>query len=151
MLHLICLGNPLHADDGFGAAVGHRLAHMHWPGHIRIYNTARRRALPLFDGCDKAVVLTSFGPSCGRAGQILRLAGHEHPIDFRSPFGGGTITLLSTVSKAIRPTPEVEVLGPVAGCAHLFSPGLSPLVAAAVESVTALLAREFGGCRSRQH
>lgn len=145
MIHLICLGNPLHADDGFGAAVAHRLGGLEWPSSIRAIDGSKGGGVALFEGCSRAIALQAFPSACGIAGQILRFGPGGFPSDPVGAFGSGTATLLASVARIVRPIPQIEVLGPVTALAIPFSPGLSPLVAAAVETVTAMLARELGG------
>lgn len=144
MIHLICLGNPMHADDGFGPALARRLEAMRWPPHIRLFD-ASGGGTQMFAQCRRAVVLDVLAPDFGIPGQVLRLKAGDYPADPRGPFGSGTATLLAAVTRLIRPVPEIEILGPVACRRQPFSPGLSPLVAAAVGTVAAMLGRELEG------
>lgn len=145
MIHLICLGNPLHADDGFGPAMAHRLGAMRWPAGIRLFDASADGGVQMFEHCRRAVVLDVLAPGFGPPGQVLRLKADDYPADPRGPFGSGTAALLSAVARLVRPAPEIEILGPVACLRLPFSPGLSPLVAAAVETVAAMLGRELEG------
>lgn len=148
MIHLICLGNPLHADDGFGAAMAHRLAAMTWPETVRILDgTARISPVTLFENCHHAVVIESLPRRLGTPGEILRLDGagyRGHPPD---QFNGGTAAVLAAVRRQPSGGPSVEVMGPVVASRLPFAPGLTPLVMAAAHSLTVRLAQEFGGVR----
>ncbi|MDV7338364.1 hydrogenase maturation protease [Terasakiella sp. A23] len=60
--HIICFGNPLHGDDGFGQSVYERLAEWSLPDHIRLIDggTSSLSALNYFEDCDRAIVIDSF-------------------------------------------------------------------------------------------
>lgn len=146
MIHLICLGNPLHADDGFGAAMIHRLNRLKWPERVRVLDgTGKTSPLALFENCRHAIVIESLPRRLGVPGEILRLDGDSyrgHPPD---QFSGGTGAILAAARRLVDPMPSLEVIGPVA-CNRLpFAPGLSPLLLAASITLTAMLAAEFGG------
>jgi hydrogenase maturation protease len=146
VIHFICLGNPLHADDGFGSAIGHRLRRLHWPHNVRILDaTGSLPPLPMFEQCRRAIILESLPRHLGVPGQILRLDAEHysgHPPD---PLTTGTGALLACVRRTVSPLPAMEVMGPVTSLRIPFAPGLSPLVLAASYSVAAALAAEFGG------
>jgi hydrogenase maturation protease len=150
VIHLICLGNPLHADDGFGSAMGHRLRRLEWPGNIRVLDaTGSKAPLPMFEQCRRAIVLESLPRHLGTPGQVLRLDGEEYAGHEPDPLTSGTGGLLSTVRRTVSPLPAIEVMGPVTCLRVPFAPGLSPLVMAATYSITAMLAAEFGGVSRR--
>lgn len=146
MIHLICLGNPLHADDGFGAAMVHRLNRLNWPEGVRVLDGTGKASPPsLFENCRQAIIIEALPRRLGVPGEILRLDGETyrgHPPD---QFSGGTGAVLAAVRRLVEPLPQMEVIGPVA-CNRLpFAPGLSPLLMAASFTLTAMLAAEFGG------
>lgn len=147
MIHLICLGNALHADDGFGAAMAHRLAALAWPDDVRVLNgSGRFGPVDLFEHCRLALVLEAVPAHLGAPGEIVRVDGASylgHPPD---NFRAGTGALLAAV-RNMAGAPRLEVMGPAAVCRRPFSPGLSPLVLAAAQSLTVRLAAEFGGVR----
>ena len=146
MTHVICLGNPMHGDDGFGAAVFHRLAGMGWPEGVRIFDaTSQGGAVNLFRECLQAIVIDILPPGAGQPGEVLRL--NDYPNDPQSASAGGTGGILTTVRRMINPLPDIQVIGAVAICCRPFRSGLSPLVAAAVETVVAILERDLGGRR----
>lgn len=146
MIHLICLGNSLHADDGFGAVMAHRLSRLQWPNRVRVLDgTGKASPLPLFENCRLAVIIEALPQRLGAPGEILRLDGDTyqgHPPD---QFSNGTGSILTAVRRLVTPLPAIKVIGPVA-CNRLpFAPGLSPLTMAASLTLTAMLATEFGG------
>lgn len=150
MIHLICLGNALHADDGFGAAMAHRLGALAWPDHIRVLNgSGRFGPIDLFEHCRLALVLEAVPAHFGAPGEIVRLDGatyQGHPPD---NFRAGTGALLAAV-RAMAAPPRILVAGPVALCRRPFAPGLSPMIQAACQTMTVMLAAEFGGIRPRR-
>lgn len=153
MIHFICLGNPLHADDGFGAVMAHRLGRLRWPEDIRVLDgTAKVSPLTLFEGCGRAIIVEALPQHLGAPGEILRLPAEHYSGHAPDQFSGGTATLLAAVRRLITPLPALEVMGPVSCCRMPFAPGLSPLVLAASLTMTACLAAEFGGvsCGSRR-
>lgn len=146
MIHLICLGNPLHADDGFGSAMIHRLNRLKWPERVRVLDgTGKASPFALFENCHRAIIIESLPRRLGAPGEILRLDGDTyrgHPPD---QFSGGTGAILAAARRMMDAMPPLEVMGPVA-CNRLpFAPGLSPLLMAASITLTAMLAAEFGG------
>lgn len=147
MIHVICLGNPLHGDDGFGAAVYRQLAPLAWPGEVRVFDAAAEGGpLKLFKGCDRALLIDALPPGSGQGGEIRRL--DDYPADPLGPMGTGTATMLAAARRTILPMPDLEILGAVAIHCTPFHPGLSPLVAAAAETVAVMVAKELGGRRA---
>ena len=67
-IHVICFGNELHGDDGFGPAVHARLAVGPLPAGVRLMRAdiAGLAAIGCFEGCGQAIVvdaLRGFGPA----------------------------------------------------------------------------------------
>jgi hydrogenase maturation protease/hydrogenase 3 maturation protease len=148
MIHVICLGNPMHGDDGFGPAVFRRLDGMDWPMGIRVFDAAAQGGgVGLFRECSRAIAIDALPPGTGQPGEVLRL--RDYPDDPQGAAAGGVGGILAAVRRTIRPLPDVEIVGAVAICCRPFQPGLSPLVAAAVETVAVMLRRDLGG-RSRK-
>lgn len=146
MIHVICLGNALHGDDGFGAAVFRQLATLSWPDQVRVFDAAAEGgALKLFQTCDKALVIDALPPDSGRGGEIQRL--DHYPAEPMGAQGTGTAALLAAAQRTIQPMPPLEILGAVAIHCTPFHPGLTPLVAAAAETVAVMVAKELGGRR----
>ena len=144
MIGLICLGNPLHADDGFGSAVHRRLSRRRWPPHVRLHDGSEGGVLDLLRHCRRAVLVTSLACHLGRPGEVLRLCETEVPGDPQGPLGAGTASILAAMRRVLTQPPHTEVLGAVALRQVPFSAGLTPLVAAAVETASAMLWRELG-------
>lgn len=144
MIGLICLGNPWHADDGFGSAVHQRLSALRWPSHVRLHDGGEGGVLDLLRHCQQAVLVSSLASHLGRPGQVLRLGESDIPADPQGVLGSGPASILATMRRLIKSPPKTELLGAVALRQVPFSAGLSPLVAAAVETASAMLWRELG-------
>lgn len=143
-LHIICFGNELHGDDGFGPAVHARLAAGPLPAGVRLMRAdlAGLAAIGCFDGCDEAILVDAvagFGPP----GSLHELdasdfadaaARDEAPAGFHGAGVGGLLRLLPV---ALPRLPAIRLVGAEAGHLAAFSPGLSPAVASAVDSAAA--------------
>lgn len=143
-IHVICFGNELHGDDGFGPAVHARLAAAPRPGHVRLLRAdiAGLAAIGCFEGCGRAIVvdaLRGFGP----AGSLHTLdpadfaadaARAEAPAGFH---GAGLGALLQLLPAALDRLPRISLIGVEAARVAPFSPGLSASVAARVGEAAA--------------
>jgi hydrogenase maturation protease len=145
--HIICFGNPLHGDDGFGPAVYERLAPHARPAGLRLTEAGAPgpAALALFEDCAEIVIVDALAPA-GTPGRIGRpspaevmeettLAGHGVGL-------GYVLRALAAVSE--RP-PAIEIIGAEAGSLAPFRPGLSEPMARAVDEVAAQLLRSYFG------
>lgn len=145
MRHLICFGNELHSDDGFGMAVFRRLEGVPLAPQTRLFAAATRGldALALFDGCREAVVIDALAP--GISPGTLRWLDPEqvNPEDIVGlpGHGAGVGYLLQCLQLLGGPVPRVRILGVEAQTVAAFQPGLSAPVASAVELAVAELMR----------
>lgn len=143
-IHVICFGNELHGDDGFGPAVHTCLAAAPLPAHVRLLRAdiAGLAAINCFEGCGQAIVvdaLRGFGP----AGSLHALdpadfaadaARAEAPAGFH---GAGLGALLQLLPAALDRLPQIRLIGVEAARVAPFSPGLSACVAARVDDAAA--------------
>ena len=143
-IHVICFGNELHGDDGFGPAVHARLAAGPLPGHVRLLRAdiAGLAAIGCFEDCGRAIVvdaLRGFGP----AGSLHTLdpadfaadaARAEAPAGFH---GAGLGALLQLLPAALEQLPQIRLIGVEAARVAPFSPGLSACVAVRVDDAAA--------------
>lgn len=143
-VHVICFGNELHGDDGFGPAVHAHLAAAPLPAHVRLMRAdiAGLAAIGCFEGCAQAIVvdaLCGFGP----AGSLHTLdptdfatdaARAEAPAGFH---GAGLGALLQLLPAALEQLPQIRLIGVEAARVAPFSPGLSACVAARVNDAAA--------------
>ncbi len=148
MRHLICFGNDLHGDDGFGPAVCRRLAEQPLPADVRVFEAGTRGldALALFEGCDEAIVVDAAEP----AGQPGRLAFPDAEIcaeDSSLPGHGAGVGYLLRALSALGTPPRLRVMTAEAAALTPFQPGLSPPVETAVEEAAQVLRGWLGAER----
>lgn len=143
-VHIVCFGNELHGDDGFGPAVHARLAAASLPTGVRLMRAdlAGLAAIGRFENCRRAIVVDAvagFGPP-GSLHELDAAAiadGSAHD-EARAGFhGAGVGSLLQLLPAALDRLPEIRLIGVEAGHIAAFSPGLSGAVAAAVDAAAA--------------
>jgi hydrogenase maturation protease len=133
---VICFGNPLHGDDGFGQHVLQRLREL---GIDAVDGgTAGLNALPHFEGCAKVVVVDAIRTG-GRAGEVHRLTELAPPGGEFSLHELGVASLLA----ALPSPPEVVVIGAEVGEIQPFTDRLSPPLHAAVPAAVRLVEAEL--------
>ncbi|ANE57166.1 hydrogenase maturation protease [Methylomonas sp. DH-1] len=145
MRHILCFGNPLHGDDGFGPAVYQRLAQLPLAADVRLFDagTPGLAALALFRDCAEAVVVDALAPA-GHPGRLLELAAAAIPLESSAAgHGHGVGYLLAALAVMPEPAPTVRIVGVEVAAVEPFRPGLSAPVAAAVERAVALLSFYF--------
>lgn len=147
MRHLICFGNELHGDDGFGPAVHRRLAGLALPPDLRLYQAGNRGldALVLFEGCDEAILVDAAAPA-GQPGRVGELdaaaieAASAAEMDTALPgHGTGVGYLLRALAALGGPQPRLRIVAAEMAAISAFRPGLSIPMAAAVEEAVVLL------------
>ena len=140
MIHLICFGNDLHGDDGFGAAVCRRLAALPLPTDVRIFQVGTRGldALALFEGCDAAILVDASEPA-GQPGRISFPSPDDLTEASALPGHGAGVGYLLCALAALGSTPNLRIVAAEAAALTPFRMGLSPAVAQAVEETVALL------------
>lgn len=141
MRHVICFGNPLHGDDGFGPAVYQRLETLPLPNDWRVFDagTAGLNALPLFQDCAEAIIIDAIAPS-DMPGRIYVLSPDMLEREDAFPEHGLGIAFLLQALAALPDTlPQIRIIAVEAAAITPFRPGLSEPVANAVDQVSALL------------
>jgi hydrogenase 3 maturation protease len=148
-VHVICLGNPLHGDDGFGHHVFRRLRRRDdLPPAVELFDAgiAGLDALPRFDGCAKAVIVDAVRVGAP-VGTLHRLA----PSDLEPPgcelslHELGLPSLLAAVSAVSSQPPEVVVIGAQVGSTRAFAEALSAPLQSLLPAAVAMVLRE---CRT---
>jgi hydrogenase maturation protease len=145
-VHVVCLGNPWHGDDGFGRHV-FRLLRMRddLPPAVALFDAgiAGLDVLPLLDGCGKAVIVDAVRVGAP-VGTLHRLA----PSDLAPPGGEfslhelGLSGLLAALPALSTQPPDVVVIGAQVGRVRSFSEGLSPPLRHVLPAAVALVVRE---------
>jgi hydrogenase maturation protease len=143
-IHVICFGNSLHGDDGFGPAVLARLRRESLPANVTLFDggVAGLAALGCFEGCAKAVVVDALR-SGARPGSVRRLGpGDLAPSDEISLHGLGVAHVVEALALGPGAAPEVVLVCAEIAALRPFAPGLSPEMAAAIEPAIALVRAE---------
>lgn len=134
--HVICFGNELHGDDGFGPALHAELTGLGLPPDTRLMraDAASPSAIDCFEGCDQVLVidaLSGYGPP----GSLHVLAAEAIAREETPGHGAGVGCLLETVLKVLPQPPQISIVGVEADRIDPFRPGLSRAVAAAMAAV----------------
>lgn len=143
--HIICFGNPLHGDDGFGPAVYQRLVIQPLPTDLRLFDagTPGLAALTLFDDCDEAIIVDALA-SGGSPGQVTEIAAETAMSETSlSGHGVGVGFLLQALAAQPGPAPRIRIIAAEAMRVMPFQPGLSEPMDRAVEEAVALLSAYF--------
>ena len=146
MQHIICFGNPLHGDDGFGSVVYQRLANISLPDDVRIYDagTPGLNAMVLFEHCDEVIIVDAFAPH-GMPGRLHYLTPEQLSDDLLLPsHGTGVAFLLRSVKALNHIRPTINIIAVEAESIAPFQPGLSLSVTRAVDKVEAFLLNYAG-------
>ncbi|ACB33615.1 hydrogenase maturation protease [Leptothrix cholodnii SP-6] len=134
--HLLCFGNELHGDDGFGPAVGRRLLAQPLPRPWELHQIGTRGldALSLLLDCEAAIVIDAAAPH-GQPGRLRELdvsavateasiVGHGMGLGF----------VLRALQASGEPRPALRILTAEMADVSPFRMSLSPAVAEAVDA-----------------
>ena len=141
---ILCFGNPLHGDDGFGPAVALALRRELGADEAQIVDCGNRGldALHHFEDVGHVIVIDAMAGA--RPGNVHLLQPREVPVeDHHGGHGAGVGYLLEAVRETITPPPLVDVIAAEIGPVCSFVPGLSLDVAAAVAEIVELIRRRF--------
>jgi hydrogenase 3 maturation protease len=148
-VHIVCFGNAWHGDDGFGLHVLRRLRDEHrLPAHVCAFDagTAGLNALPLFEGCSKAVLVDAINTGAN-IGQVHRVSLQDCApnTDQQGMHGGGVEDLLAALPVAFADgtAPELVLIAAEIGQITPFTTVLSPPVAAAIAPAVELVMLEL--------
>ena len=151
MIHVLCFGNELHGDDGFGVHVGRALDGRLEPGPARLFEVCGRvmDAVSLADGCAQLVLVDALRATGAPPGTLYEIdADAAQAFDGGVAHGGGVGWLVRAVRAAIRPCPRITLIGAVVLDCAPFDAGLSPDVALRVPDAAERVCRIVGGTAS---
>jgi len=134
---ILCIGNALHGDDGLGEAVWSRLAEVELPANVRLGLApfASMAALAGLEDCDRAIVVDALH-GFGEPGSVHCLpAGAIADEDLPIGHGAGLGHWLAQLPVWLESVPSIEVIGVEVAQLTAFAPGLSTVVASAVDTV----------------
>jgi hydrogenase 3 maturation protease len=140
--HIVCFGNELHGDDGFGMHVYSQLSDLAWPADVEVFNAgiAGLNALRYLEDCSQAILVDAL-VNFGHVGEICLLKPEE--LAAKSPrqstgHGLGIPYLLEALN-IIRTPPEILIVGVEIAEIKPFCPGLSPEAERAVSETVRLI------------
>jgi len=140
--HIICFGNELHGDDGFGLHIYSQICRMAWPKDVQVFNAgiAGLDALRFLEDCRQAILvdaLTNFGA----VGEVYVIHAEDLADSQQKLTGHGLgIPYLLQALKMIRaPLPEILLVGVEITAVTPFFLGLSPKTAQAAPKTIRLL------------
>lgn len=145
MRHILCFGNPMHGDDGFGSAVYQRLASRLLPNDLRLIDagTPGLAALALFQGCDEVIIVDALAPG-GIPGRLSCPLPETVAVEAALPGHGiGVGYLLQALAALPEQAPRIRIIAVETSTVTPFRPGLSEPVARAVEEVVTWLSTYF--------
>ena len=136
MQHVICFGNLLLGDDGFGIHVFRQLTGgCVLPRHVKVIEggVAGLQALPYFENCRKAIVVDALR-SAGIVGSVYRLeledlSDPEAEFSLHS-FGVNHLLKVLPTYLGEAAMPDVVVIGAEVNVTFRLSDRLTPLLAA---------------------
>jgi hydrogenase maturation protease len=144
-LRILCFGNPLHGDDGFGPAVAMALRRVTDNRLIDVVDCGIRGldALPLFEDCEQVIIVDAMAGS--EPGRLHRLRPDEVPQEKTAAggHGAGVGYLLQAVREMLRKPPTIAIIAAEIGAPEPFRPGLSLALAAAVAEAVETIRTEW--------
>jgi len=142
-MRILCFGNPLHGDDGFGPAVSLALKRVNLPPEVSVIDCGTRGldALHLFEDCAHIMIVDAMaGTNPGKL-RLLQPSGVPVESSGSGGHGAGVGYLLAAVRATIPKPPVIEIVAVEIGPVKTFAPGLSLEVAAAVAEATEVIRR----------
>ncbi len=151
-LHILCFGNPLHGDDGFGPAVAMALRRLALQDGVKIEDCGTRGidALLLFENCSHVILVDAMAGSS--PGKLHLLAPHQVPRETSQAggHGAGLGYLLEAVRESMANPPQITIIAVEIAEPKPFSNGLSLEVAAAVAEATELIRTRWASASCAQ-
>lgn len=142
MRHIVCFGNELHGDDGFGIRVHAELCRQVWPKDVAVFSAgiAGLNALRFLEDCSQAILVDALA-NFGNPGEIFLLK-PEELADRLQPLSGhglGIPYLLEALKIIREPLPNILILGVEVATVKPFSMGLSDKAELAIPEALRLI------------
>lgn len=140
--NIVCFGNELHGDDGFGIRIYAELCRLTWAKDVGVFNAgiAGLNALRFLEDCSLAILVDALA-NFGKIGEVCvlkpeDLAGRPQRLTSHDL---GLLYLLEAL-KAIREAPpDILIVGVEIAVVKPFSPGLSDKTEQAVPKAVSLI------------
>ncbi len=140
--HIVCFGNELHGDDGFGIRVYAQLCRLTWPKDVEVFNAgiAGLNALRFLEDCCQAILVDALA-NFGNVGEVFLLRPEDLADRPEQLTGHGLgIPYLLEALKVIRePQPDILIVGVEIAAVNPFSPGLSDKTEQAIPKTVQLI------------
>lgn len=140
--HIVCFGNELHGDDGFGIRVHAELCRLAWAEDVEIFNAgiAGLGALRFLEHCRQAILVDALA-NFGNVGEVCVLRPEEladRPQQLTGHSRG--IPYLLEALKVIRePLPDILIIGVEIATIIPFAPGLTDKTEQAIPQIIQLI------------
>jgi hydrogenase 3 maturation protease len=126
--HIVCFGNELHGDDGFGIRIYTQLHRLTWPKDVELFNAgiAGLNALRFLEDCRQAILVDALA-NFGNVGEVCLLRPEDladRPEQLTG-HGLGLPYLLDALKVIREPLPDILIVGVEVAAIKPFSPGLS--------------------------
>ncbi|MCK9395048.1 MAG: hydrogenase maturation protease [Methylobacter sp.] len=140
--HIVCFGNELHGDDGFGNHIHAQLSRLRWPKDVEVFyaGIAGLNALRFLEDCSQAILVDALA-NFGNVGEICVLRPEDLTDRPEQLTGHGLgIPYLLEALKVIRePLPDILIVGVEIAAIKPFSPSLSEKTEQAVAETVQLI------------
>ena len=140
--HIVCFGNELHGDDGFGIRMYAELCQLAWANDVKVFNAgiAGLDALRFLEDCQQAVLVDALA-NFGHVGDVCLVKPEElaERPQRLSSHGLGLVYLLEALKVIREPLPDMWIVGVEIASITPFSPGLSDKTAQAMPRAIQLI------------
>jgi len=140
--HIVCFGNDLHGDDGFGSRIYAELCQLTWPKDVEVFNAgiSGLNALQFLVDCSQVILVDALA-NFGNVGEVFLLRPEDLADRVQQLTGHGLgIPYLLEALKVIRePLPDILIVGVEIVAVNPFSPGLSDKTEQAVSKAVQLI------------
>lgn len=133
-IRILCAGNELHGDDGFGPALAARLSKLPLPAGVGVYNIGVRGldAIGFFEECSEILLVDVIaGDTPGKLHCLSPADLPQHTSNIGH--GAGIIDLLRLAGRLISPMPRTRILLAEIDRITPFCMELSPALQIAVQ------------------
>jgi hydrogenase maturation protease len=140
--HIVCFGNELHGDDGFGVCVYEALCRQVWPAGVEVFNAgiAGLDALRFLEHCSRAILVDALA-NFGSPGEVYVLKPEDLAEGRPEPSGHGLGIpyLLEALNTIRKPLPDILIVGVEVEGVRPFFIGLSEKTERAVIETVRLI------------